>query len=80
MHTWIWTYTFIVMGSLLAVFLLAGCALLLRRPGPRRIAHSPRSIVTPYGYIPMWDIRTQKMFAEGVRRARKRQYYNPRGG
>lgn len=51
MHTWTWAYTFIVAVLLLAVFLVAGVALILR-PGTRRMRRTPQSIATPLGYVP----------------------------
>jgi hypothetical protein len=79
-YHWTWLYTLLVLVFLLSVFLLA-CAVLLIRRGRRRAKwhRTPASISTPQGQVGYWDVTTQKMFAEGMRRARMREYYNPRG-
>lgn len=63
-YTWQWSYTVYSFVALLALFGLVGAALLVRRLSPRARWHrSPDSLVTPLGY------------AEGIERARTREYF-----
>ena len=79
-YTWQWSYTIIAALILLFPFLLIGAVLLLRSSPWRRWHRGQgRSISTPYGQVGYWDIVTQEMLAQGIERARHRQYSNPRG-
>ncbi len=79
-YYWSWSYTILAALLLLALFLLIGAVLLLRSSPLRRWHRSQgRRISTPYGDIGYEDIETQHMLAQGIERARTRQYYNPRG-
>jgi hypothetical protein len=80
MHHWTWAYTLITLFVLLSSFLLAGAVLIRRHSQHARMRRTPHSISTPYGQIGYEDIRTQKMLAQGIERARRRQYSHPRGG
>ena len=79
MHTWTWLYTILAFVLLLVVFAVCGLVLLLRRWPFRRRWHETRgSRSTPYGQLGYGDMHTQKMLAQGVERARHRNYVNPR--
>lgn len=78
-YSWQWSYTFIVLALLLAVFGIAGLVLLVRTRQRAQWHQTPDSIATPHGYLPIWDAATQEMAAPGVERARHRQYCDPRG-
>ena len=81
-YHWTWSYTFIAAVLVLSPFALCGVVLLLRRvlsPPSQEWHHSPESVSTPLGHVPYWDAVTQEMAAQGVERARRREYYNPRG-
>lgn len=77
MHTFLVTLLVVAVGLLVA-FLLCAVLLLRRSTSRRRWQRSPQSISTPYGYIGLWDVTTQRHWAEGLKRAKATKCYKPK--